>query len=192
MSPKFIVYCGPMFSAKTTSLFLTLEKFELQGKVVRLFKPKIDDRYSTSEIVTHSGWKRKATLITKEIDILRDLELNPAHVVALDEAFMIKGCSKVLSWLFKNGITIVVSSLDLSFNGKSFKEIEKILSWATDVQKCTAVCTVCGADARYTYRKSDDNDDIIIGGKELYEPRCFDHHPIINERVQSNLKKEKD
>lgn len=172
-----------MFGSKTTNMMLRLERFELQGKKVRLFKPNIDSRYSVDEVVTHSGWKRSATQIESGLDILKEIEQDPPHVVALDEAFMIKDSNKVLTWLFKNGVTIIISSLDLSFNGTPFKEIEKMLPWATEIYKCPAVCTCCGADAYYTYRKSDDNDDIVVGSWELYEPRCFEHHPIINERV---------
>lgn len=181
MMPKFIIFCGPMFGSKTTAMMLRLERFELQKKKVRIFKPEIDSRYSTSEIVTHSGWRRRATMVKTGVDILKNIENDPPHVIALDEAFMVEDASKVLTWLFKSGITVIVSTLDLSFDCKPFKEVEKMLPWATEIHKCPAVCTVCGSDAFYTYRKSDDNNDIVIGGPELYEPRCFSHHPVINE-----------
>jgi len=181
MNPEFIIYCGPMFSTKTTSMFLRLERFELQHRATRLFKPIGDERYSTDEVVTHSGWKRPATRVSKGLDILKQIEEDPPSIVAVDEAFMIQDVYKVLPWLFKNGVTIVVASLDLAFNGKSFKEVEKMLPWATEVHKCPAVCTVCGANAFYTHRKTSDDEDIIVGGAEMYEPRCFSHHPVINE-----------
>jgi thymidine kinase len=182
-NPQFIVYCGPMWSAKTTSMLLRLERFELQGRKVKLFKPNIDERYDAKfEVVTHSGWKRAAVPIKNAVDILKEIENDPPEVIALDEAFMVKDSHKVLVWLFKTGVTIVVSSLDLSFKGVPFKEVEKMLSWATEVHKCAAVCKACGSDAFYTYRKNDDNEDIIVGGAELYESRCFRCHPIIDER----------
>ncbi len=57
-----------------------------------------------------------------------------------------------------------------------------MLPWATHIEKCPAVCPVCGKDAYYTYKKNDDGVEIAIGGAELYEPRCFDHHPLMNQR----------
>ena len=57
-----------------------------------------------------------------------------------------------------------------------------MLPWATKIEKCPAVCPVCGRDAYYTYKKNDDGEEIAVGGAELYEPRCFEHHPIMNKR----------
>ena len=54
--------------------------------------------------------------------------------------------------------------------------MSKMLPWATKVEVCPAVCTICGADAFYTYKKGGSDDDVEIGGKELYEPRCAIHH----------------
>jgi thymidine kinase len=102
-------------------------------------------------------------------------------VVAVDEAFMIPGASWVLIDLFKKGKTIVVSSLDLSATGKAFDEIEAMFPWATHIEKCPAVCTVCGQDAFYTHKKVEDIAEITVGGSELYEPRCWKHHSYFNE-----------
>lgn len=180
--PEFIMYIGPMWGLKTTSMLLKLERFELQNNVIAAFKPKIDDRYDNTHIVTHSGWKRSAHIVSTGTDILRCIETynKIPDVVAIDEAFMIKDCAKPIIWLFQKGVTIVVSSLDLSFNGKPFKEVTSMMPWATSIYKCPAVCSVCGDDAFYTYRKTSSNDDIIVGGIETYEPRCFLHHPIID------------
>lgn len=183
-NPTFTVYCGPMFSSKSTKLLSTLERYKYQKKKVAVFKPTIDDRYSAGEVVTHSGWSVPAHTVKTGadiLDILVGMNEQP-DVVAVDEAFMINDVSEVLIWLYQNGLDIIVSSLDLSSGGKSFAEIEKILPWATHIEKCAAVCTVCARDAFYTYKKHVDDIDrgeIHVGGSELYEPRCAQHHPSI-------------
>ena len=183
-NPEFIVYTGPMFGSKTSRLLATLEKYKYQKKKVAVFKPDIDDRYSASEIVTHSGWKTPAVCVKTGADVLEYLtDANDSpQVVAVDEAFMIPGIAESLIFLFKNGFTVVVSSLEMSASGKPFHEIEKMLVWATHVEKCTAVCTVCGRDAHYTHKKQVGGDEIEVGGSELYEPRCFSHFPTIDSR----------
>lgn len=181
MNNTFTVFCGPMMSAKTTGLLSVIDRFKYQGKKVVVFKPKIDDRYGTDEVCTHSGWKVSAMCVKMGSDILEklaDLEENP-HVIAVDEAFMIPGVSEVLIWLYRNGYSIVVSTLDLSATGKTFHEVEKILPWATHIEKRSAVCTVCSKDAYYTYKKQIGGDEIEVGGAELYEPRCLQHAPAI-------------
>lgn len=185
-NPTFTVFCGPMFSAKTSRLLLELERFKYQHKRVAVFKPALDDRYSNHEVVTHGGWSAPAQVVKTGADILEALDLmeHEPHVVAVDEAFMIPNVAEVLVWLYRNGITIVVSTLDMASNGKAFAEVEKLLAWATHVEKCTAVCTVCGRDARYTHKKQTAGDEqtIEVGGAELYEPRCFQHHLAIDNR----------
>lgn len=178
-NPEFIVYCGPMFSSKTSSLLATLEKYKYQHKRILVFKPKIDDRYSVNEVVTHSGWKMPAVCVKSGAEILEhmtNLEEEP-HVVAVDEAFMIPGSSEALIWLYTYGFTVVVSSLEMSSTGKPFAEIEKMLPWTTQVKKCCAVCTVCGRDAHFTHKKQTGGEEIEVGGSELYEPRCAQHFP---------------
>lgn len=185
-NPTFTVYAGPMFSSKTTKLLSALERFKYQKKKIAVFKPSIDDRYSVSEVVTHSGWSVTATTVKTGADIIEALARadEEPDVVAVDEAFMIPSVSEVLVWLYRNGINVVVSTLDISATGKPFHEVEKLLAWATSVEKCAAVCTVCGRDAFYTHKKQVDEDrgEIQVGGSELYEPRCFQHHLAIDNR----------
>jgi thymidine kinase len=183
-NPEFIVYCGPMFSSKTSRLLATLEKYKYQHKKISVFKPGIDDRYSVSDVVTHGGWKVSATCVKTGAEILEyltNLEEEP-QVVAVDEAFMIPGAADALIWLYQYGFTIVVSSLEMSATGKPFHEMEMMFPWATQIEKCTAVCTVCGRDAHYTHKKQVGGDEIEVGGSELYEPRCYSHHLSIDQR----------
>jgi thymidine kinase len=182
--PEFIVYTGPMFSSKTSKLLSSLERYKYQHKKVNIYKPEIDDRYSASDVITHGGLKMPAVCVKTGADIIKHLAIldeNP-HVIAVDEAFMIPGVAETLIWLFRNGYTILVSSLELSAAGTSFAEIEKLMPWATKVEKCSAVCTVCGRDAYYTHKKQTGGDEIEVGGSELYEPRCILHHTLIDMR----------
>jgi thymidine kinase len=105
------------------------------------------------------------------------------QIVAVDEAFMIPGASDTLIWLYTFGFTVVVSSLEMSAAGKPFQEVEKLLPWATHVQKCTAVCTICGRDARFTHKKQVGGEEIEVGGSELYEPRCAQHFPEVFQNI---------
>jgi thymidine kinase len=176
MNPKFIIFTGPMFGSKTTRLFAALDRYKYQKRNIVAFKPSIDDRYSETNISTHSGASMKARPVKNGMEIHQVVSHhNEYDVIAVDEAFMIPGASWALVDLFKKGKTIVVSSLDLSATGKAFDEIEAMFPWATHIEKCPAVCTECGADAYYTHKKVEDTAEITIGGSELYEPRCWSH-----------------
>jgi thymidine kinase len=177
-NPEFTLYVGQMWSSKTTRLLMHLERYKFQQKQAVLFKPKIDDRYSAEEVVSHAGWKWPAINIEKADDIIKHLSLdgNPA-LVAVDEAFMITGISTVLVWLYKQGFDVAVSSLDLSSSCKPFNEITALFPWATKIEKCAAVCSICFSPAFYTHKRADDGNMISVGGIEKYEPRCFNCHP---------------
>lgn len=173
-SPSFTVFCGPMFSSKTSKLLMSLERYKHQKKRVLAIKPVIDVRYNVEEIVSHSGWKYPATTVSTGAELLEVFAtfIEPPDVVVVDEAFMIPGCAEALICLFRSGVTVLVSSVDLSSSCKPFTEVEKMLPWATCVEKCAAVCTMCSNDARYTLKVTRGSSEIEIGGSDMYEPRC--------------------
>jgi len=181
-TPELVIFTGPMFGSKTTNLLGAIDRYRYQNKNVIAFKPKLDDRYSISKIVTHNGGSIDAHVIRDGYDIMKFINNYPEQVdvIAIDEAFMIDGVADILINLFKSGKTIIISSLDLSATLKPFEEIEKLMPWATKIKKCPAVCVTCGRDAYYTYKKNKDLSEIAVGGSDMYEPRCWHHHDETN------------
>ena len=184
MNPEFIIYTGPMMSSKTTKLLAEIERYHYKRQKVVAFKPAIDIRYDNEMIVSHAGAKFPAAIVStaSELDakIVAAVE-QCASIIALDEAFMVEGCADILIKNFRQGCTILVSSIELSATGQVFTEISKMMPWATKIEKCTAVCVQCGADARYTEKKFASLDEIVVGGADMYEPRCWTCHSIISQ-----------
>ena len=179
MQPSLTVFTGPMFGSKTTKMLSVLERCSYQNKSVIDFKPKMDDRYASSHIVTHAGLKFKAFNVRDGIEIL---EMSKDYdVVGVDEAFMIDGSAEALLSLYRSGKTVVVSSIQISASGQVFEEISSLLPWATKIEVCPAVCPVTGRDAYYTHRKISGLSEITVGGSDLYEPRCWEHHSYMNQ-----------
>ncbi len=181
--PEFIIFTGPMFEAKTSRLLATIDRFSYQNRTVLCFKPRIDRRYSKSNITTHNGNSIEAIAVNSGDDIINIVKerLDHIDVVAVDEAFMIDGSAEALVSLFRLGKTIVVSSLQLSASGNVFEEVRDMMPWATKIDVCPAVCTVSGRDAYYTHKKVSDLAEITVGGSELYEPRSWEHHSFMNQ-----------
>jgi len=180
-----ILYTGPMFSSKTTKLLMQADKRQYQKQNIIAFKSKMDDRYSDKgEIVTHNFNKLEAHLVSTGKEII---EIMQAHdmgadfydCVIIDELFLIEGSAQECIDLFKMGYNVVAASIDLNFKGEAFEEVEKIMPYCTKIVKCKAVCPLCQKDARYTFRKADDTSEILVGGKDIYEPRCQAHHPFL-------------
>jgi thymidine kinase len=144
----------------------------------------MDDRYSNSEIRTHSGGGIPAISVNSGTDIVEYIRdsVSSCDVVAVDEAFMIEGVAEALLSTFQKGKTVLVSSLQLSASGKVFEEVRDMMPWATRIEVCPAVCPISGRDAYYTHRKLAGMAEIAVGGSDMYEPRCWEHHDFINQR----------
>ena len=188
-----ILYTGPMFSSKTTKLLMQADKRFYQKQSVIAFKSKMDDRYSSvGEIVTHNFNKIPAHLVNTGEEMLEKITQQVSSgtdidCVIIDELFLIEEGASACIALYKKGYDVVVASIDLSFTGEPFHEVKEIMPYCTRIVKCKSVCSVCQKDARYTYKKSCTKhvepfesdpsvEQIQVGGAELYEPRCQEHH----------------
>ena len=178
MNNEFRMYVGPMFGGKTTRMLSQIERYRYQDEQVFLFKPSIDDRFDNHKVVTHTGVRADAMLVTNGETIkttIRRLAKGTPCVVAVDEAFMIPGCGDAVIDLFKCGHTILVSSLQLSSDGSSYPETMVMFPYATYVAVCPAVCPVTKKDAYYTEKIGGRSDHgIEVGGAEMYQPRCWE------------------
>ena len=178
---EFIIFVGPMFGGKTTKLLSAVDRYHYQKRDIFAFKPRIDQRYAKEKIVTHWGGKLKADLVVDAEEILsvlasRGIQSRDQPVIAVDEAFMLKGAGEVLPKLFKSGATVIASTLQISSDGTAYPEVTGFMPYATKVEVCPAVCTICGADAHYTEKVGGRVDHgIEVGGAEMYHPRCFSH-----------------
>ena len=176
-NPEFKIFTGPMFGGKTTKLLAALERYRYQRKDTVLFKPYVDKRYSKGMVVTHHGQNCKSILVKSGEGIIENSGL--AEIIAVDEMFMIPGSSEALLKLFSQGKTILVSTLQLSSQPAPLQEVKDILPYATSIEICPAVCSMCDADAFYTRRKGASTALVEVGGCESYEPLCFYHYSKI-------------
>ena len=60
MKHEFRMYVGPMFGGKTTRMLSQVERYSYQGLDTLLFKPRMDERYDSNSVVTHTGMKNDA------------------------------------------------------------------------------------------------------------------------------------
>ena len=67
---------------------------------------------------------------------------------------------------------MIVAGLDMDYSGKPFAQIPNLLAVADYITKLHAICVVCGNIANISYRKNSEDSQILIGEKEVYEPRC--------------------
>ncbi len=179
------VICGPMFAGKSEELIRRIKRLEYAKKKILVFKPAIDIRYSSDEVVSHSNLKAKSIAIKESKDILDYLD-SSTFAIAVDEVqFLDKGIIDISQKLALKGIRVILGGLDTDFRGEPFPITASLMTIAEDVLKLTAICVVCGAPATKTQRiingkPAHYSDPIIkVGASEAYEPRCRHCHQVM-------------
>jgi thymidine kinase len=165
------VITGSMFSGKTEELIRRLRRAQFAGLKVEIFKPSLDKRYSETRVVSHDAKSIISTPVDNASAIL--LFAGEVNVVGIDEAqFFDNSIIEVCNTLADNGIRIVIAGLDMDFMGKPFGPMPALLAIAEYVTKVHAICVRCGNLAQYSFRKSEDEQVVLLGEKNLYEPLC--------------------
>jgi thymidine kinase len=165
------VVCGSMFSGKTEELIRRLKRAKIANMHVGIFKPEIDVRYDASKIVSHNENMANAHPI-KEVSELLNLA-ETYNVIGIDEAqFFDEKIVEVCEILANQGKRVIIAGLDMDYTGKPFGPIPQLLSVANYVTKLHAICMQCGGIASYSYRTTQNKDQVVLGEKEHYEARC--------------------
>ncbi len=165
------VICGSMFSGKTEELIRRLNRARIARQKVEIFKPAVDTRYDENDVVSHDAKTVSSTPVENATQILfyaQDFE-----VVGIDEAqFFGEELVSVCNELAKNGKRVIVAGLDMDYLGHPFGPIPKLLATAEYVTKVHAICIRCGNLANYSHRTVKDDNLVVLGETDVYEPLC--------------------
>ncbi|MCA0363626.1 MAG: thymidine kinase [Spirosomataceae bacterium] len=165
------VICGSMFSGKTEELIRRLNRAKIAKQNVEIFKPGIDVRYDEFDIVSHNHSSIRSTPVNAAEEIL--LLAGNCDVVGIDEAqFLDQGVTDVCNKLALQGKRVIVAGLDMDSRGLPFGSMPQLMAIAEYVTKVHAICVICGEIAHHSYRKVEDQNQVLLGETDLYEARC--------------------
>lgn len=165
------VICGSMFSGKTEELIRRLKRVKIANLKVEIFKPAIDTRFNEQNLVSHDTNIILSTPVDNSQKIL--LMATDADVIGIDEAqFFDDEIPNVCDELAYRGIRVIVAGLDMDYLGNPFGQMPFLLAKADYVTKLHAICVRCGNIANYSYRKIPNEDQVMLGATDVYEPRC--------------------
>lgn len=177
---------GCMFAGKTEELIRRIKVLEFAKKEIMVFKPRIDNRYSDTKVISHSGSSVESHVIDDAEEIL-DMIKDTTEVVAIDEAqFFGDNLCDVCNELADRGVRVMAAGLDTDFKGEPFGPMPRLITEAEFVTKLAAVCNKCGAPATRTQRMINGkpasyNDPIVlVGAAESYEARCRHCHVVLD------------
>jgi thymidine kinase len=175
------VIAGPMFAGKTEELLRRVRRAGIAGRRVVLLTHALDTRSGPDRIVSHAGLGAPS-LSVEDAAGIRPAVPDGTDLVAIDEAhFFGPSLVDVASRLAAEGTVVVVAGLDVTFAGQPFEPLPSLMALAERVDKLTAVCTACGADAVFHERvgAGGSHDTALVpdnvGGAEKYQARCRRH-----------------
>jgi len=171
-----------MFSGKTSELIRLVEREVFAKRKGAIFKIAFDKRYSARQVVTHNGLRYDAYTVASSVEGLQKIEELTASqgldVIGVDEVnFFPEALVGVLDGLADTR-RVIACGLNLNFRAEPFPTTMQLAVRADRVRYLSAVCVVCGQEATRTQRliagrpAPRDSPIIIVGGKEMYEPRC--------------------
>jgi thymidine kinase len=166
------VIVGSMFSGKTEELIRRVKRAVLARQRVQAFKPRIDNRYDATRIVSHGAVSVDAVAVSTSAALEERID-DETSVVAIDEAqFFDRDIVEVCERLANRGLRVIAAGLDQDYLGRPFAPMPELMAIAEEVTKVHAVCTVCGAAACRSQRLAAVATTVLVGGAESYEARC--------------------
>tara|TARA_R110002073_G_C9457185_1_gene578470 strand:+ start:335 stop:982 length:648 start_codon:yes stop_codon:yes gene_type:complete len=191
------VICGSMFSGKTEELIRRLKRAQFAKQRVEIFKPSVDTRYDDEEVVSHNDNRIRSTPVPSSANIR--LLANDVEVVGIDEAqFFDDEIVAVCNDLANRGIRVIVAGLDMDFKGNPFGPMPALMATAEYVTKVHAVCTHTGNLGHYSFRKAQNDELVLLGEVEEYEPlsraayykalQKQQEEKLASKKLESNLK----
>ena len=165
------IIAGGMFSGKSEELIRRLRRAVIARQRVQVFKPIVDDRFATDEVVSRDDRRLKALAVATSAELLARVEIG-VQVVGIDEVqFFDAGVVDVVMQLADAGIRVIAAGLDQDFQRRPFGPVPALLSVAEEVSKMHAVCVRCCGAAHYSQRVSGGDAQVEVGDSS-YEARC--------------------
>jgi thymidine kinase len=137
-------------------------------------------------VVSHDSNQIRSTPVpaAANIPILAD----GCDVVGIDEAqFFDDEIVRVCNDLANKGVRVIVAGLDMDFKGNPFGPMPNLMATAEYVTKVHAVCTRTGNLAQYSYRKSKNDNLVMLGEVDEYEPlsRAAYYKAMMRDKVRN-------
>ncbi|KAK8487453.1 hypothetical protein V6N11_076672 [Hibiscus sabdariffa] len=175
-----------MFAGKTTTLLRRIQAESNNGRIVAVIKSSKDTRYGLDSIVTHDGMKLPCWALAN-LSLFRQKIGTDAMISLMSSASM-----KLNS--LKTFMTSAVRLLIMMAKQRRFGSVLDIIPIANSVMKLMARCEVCGKQAQFTLRKTDERETELIGGADVYMPVCRQHYvsgQVVIETARSVLGSQK-
>lgn len=175
MSLELII--GPMFSGKSTKLIHKIQLARSIYKKVIVIKPSIETRYGEDKIFSHS-LQSEICLSSSYLQTF-DNDIHLFDLIVIDEGQFFPDLKKyVLKWVETDKKNVLVGGLDGDSERNPFGQILDLIPYSDKVKKLSSYCKLCnnGTLAIFTKRLIPHDEQIQVGGSNIYMPLCRKHY----------------
>lgn len=136
---------------------------------------------SPVRVTTHGARSREALVVDDATDLHVQLGLQGGEWVMMDEGQFWGG--SIVHWVRAmlgplppvSGVTVYISALSGDSSRAPWPVVSALLPLATNIVHLTALCTECQAPAPYSRRLVRSTRTVLLGGTDVYSPRCARH-----------------
>ena len=168
------LFMGCMYSGKTSRLIAIYHECKQTGKSVCVINYAGDTRYHAELMSSHDRVMIPCTKVLNIYDVFKNNKklLEETDVFLINEGQFFPDLFEVVKLLVNYHKKIVyVGGLDGDFERKQFGQLIKLIPLATAYEKLYAKCA-CGEKAAFTKRRTNDEEQTVIGGTDMYIPVC--------------------
>ena len=172
------IIMGCMFSGKTSYLLSYVDKMSSIGIKPLIINSHINTRDMIGTLTNHNNQQTCCITVKNLSDINFDI-LNLHQYIFIDEGQFFEDLfDTVLFWCEKLCKNIYIFGLDGDFKRQKFGGILDLIPYADKVKKLTGFCSLCNdmTPSLFTFRKSCDTEQTVIGNKDIYIPVCRKHY----------------
>jgi len=171
---------GPMFAGKSSAILQIVNRHKSIGRSIVIISHSFDSRYSSDNyIVNHDGTKIPCYKMTDLIPFLENSDLVNSDLVIIEEGqFFLDLYKFVLELVDGRAKKVIVVGLDGDADRKPFGQILELVPLCDKITKLNAFCKLCadGTNALFTFCKNKKNEQVCVGGEDMYMPLCRRHY----------------
>ena len=170
---KLHLYIGCMYAGKTTKLIETYKDALDNDDYVAILTHSTENRYSLHEISTHDQQKVSCLKYSSIQSFVENEQviIEKSSIILVDEGQFFDDLLEVLVLVEKYNKIVYVFGLDGDFKRNTFGKILELIPLCDSVEKLTAQCK-CGKKAIFSNRTIQNENQILVGSIDVYEPLC--------------------
>lgn len=174
------IFLGPMFAGKSSTILRIVNRYKAIGRKMCVITYAGDNRYSAEDILMNHD---AMGIPCKKTELLRTVidheDLQKSQLVIIDEAQFFKDLKEVVQYIVDVlQKDVVLVGLDGDADRKPFGQVLDCIPLADEVTKLKAFCRDCGdgTEAIFTHCNKEKNEQVAVGGAEMYEALCRKHY----------------